>query len=112
MTHLATVNERLYRAVCAACRYFRCTLCFRRIWCHQIHTNIVYRFSMQSLSDLTALLERLISAIPALNLDGDDLEEYSTVLLRLQNQVETGEPSERIVKECLAYLEQFKSRAA
>ena len=67
---------------------------------------------MQTMSDLTALLEKYVAAIPALNLDGDDLEEYSTVLLRLQNQVETGEPSERIVKECLAYLEQFKSRAA
>jgi hypothetical protein len=34
------------------------------------------------------------------------------VLLRLQNQVETAEPSEWIVKECLAYLEQFNSQAA
>lgn len=67
---------------------------------------------MQSLSDLTALLERYIAAIPSLNLDGDDLEEYSTVLLRLQNQVETGEPSERIVRECLAWLQGFESRAA
>ncbi len=67
---------------------------------------------MQTLSDPTALLEKYVAAIPALNLDGDDLEEYSTVLLRLQNQVGTGEPSERFVKECLTYLEQFKSRAA
>jgi hypothetical protein len=67
---------------------------------------------MQTLTDLTALLEKYIAAIPALNLDGDELEEYSTVLLRLQNQVETGEPSERIVKECLAYLERFKTKAA
>jgi len=47
---------------------------------------------MPSLTDLTALLEKYIAAIPALNLDGDDLEEYSTVLLRFQNQIETGEP--------------------
>lgn len=67
---------------------------------------------MHTLTDLTELLEKYIAAISALNLDGDDLEEYSTVLLRLQNQVETGEPSERIVKECLAFLEQFRSKAA
>lgn len=67
---------------------------------------------MQTLTDLTALLEKYIAAIPNLSLDGDELEEDSTVLMRLQNQVETGEPSERIVKECLAYLEQFKSKAA
>ena len=67
---------------------------------------------MPTLTDLTALLEKYIAAIPALNLDGDELEEYSTLILRLQNQVETGEPSERIVKNCLAYLEQFRSQAA
>jgi hypothetical protein len=67
---------------------------------------------MQTLTDLTALLEKYISAIPALNLDGDELEEYSTVLLQFQNQLETGEPIERVVKKCLAYQEQFKSQAA
>ncbi|WP_348264124.1 hypothetical protein P8935_06210 [Telmatobacter sp. DSM 110680] len=67
---------------------------------------------MQTLTELTALLDKYIAGIPALNLDGEDLEEYSTILLRLQNQVETGEPSERVVRECLAYLEQFKSQAA
>ena len=67
---------------------------------------------MPTLTDLTALLEKYIAAVPTLNLDGDDLEEYSTVLLQFQNQVETGEPSERVVKKCLAYLEQFKSQAA
>ena len=67
---------------------------------------------MQTLSDLTLLLEKYIAGIPALNLDGDELEEYSTVLLQFQNQLETGEPSERVVKKCLAYLERFKSQAA
>ena len=67
---------------------------------------------MQSLTDLTALVEKYAAAIPALNLDGDDLEEYSTVLLRLQNQVESGDPSDRVVSECLAWLAQFESRAA
>ncbi|WP_348261320.1 hypothetical protein P8935_16120 [Telmatobacter sp. DSM 110680] len=67
---------------------------------------------MQTLTVLTALVEKYAAGIANLNLDGDELEEYSTVLLRLQNQVETGEPSERIVKECLAYLERFRTRAA
>lgn len=67
---------------------------------------------MPTLTDLTALVEKYVDSIPTLNLDGDELEEYSTMLLRLQNQVETGEPSEWIVRECLAYLEQFKSQAA
>jgi hypothetical protein len=60
---------------------------------------------MQTLTDPIVLLEKYIEAIPALNLDGNEMEEYSTVLLRLQNQLETGERSERIVKECLAYLD-------
>ena len=47
-----------------------------------------------TLTDLGKLVERFAAAIPELNLDGDEQEEYSTMLLRLQNQVETGEPSE------------------
>ena len=67
---------------------------------------------MQSLSDLTALVEKHAASLPDLNLDSDEQEEYSTMLLWLQNQVETGEPSERIVKKCLAYFGRFESRAA
>lgn len=67
---------------------------------------------MPSLTDLSALVEKLAREVSTLNLDGDELEEYSTMLLRLQNQVEAGEPSERIVNECLTYLAGFESRAA
>lgn len=67
---------------------------------------------MPTLIDLTALVEKLASHIPDLNLDGDEQEEYSTMLLRLQNQVETGEPSSAIVDRCLAYFKHFESRAA
>lgn len=56
--------------------------------------------------------QRQKTGIPDLNLDGDEQEEYSTMLLRLQNQVETGEPSEWIVNECLEYFERVESRAA
>lgn len=59
---------------------------------------------MQTLLDLHLLVDEFAAAISELNLDGDELEEYSTMLLRLQNQVETGEPSEAIVNECLNYL--------
>jgi hypothetical protein len=34
------------------------------------------------------------------------------MLLWLQNQVETGEPSERIVQQCLEYFGRFESLAA
>ena len=67
---------------------------------------------MRTLTDLTALMAKYAVAIPDLKLDGDELEEYSTMLLWLQNQVETGEPSEAIVRQCLAYFARFESRAA
>ena len=67
---------------------------------------------MLTLSDLTSLVEKFAAAIPDLNLDGDEQEEYSTMLLRLQNQVETGEPREWIVNECLEYFKRVESCAA
>jgi hypothetical protein len=67
---------------------------------------------MPTITDLSELLEKYAAAIPNLDLDGEEQEEYSTMLLWLQNQVETGEPSERIVTECIAYFKQFNSRAA
>ena len=67
---------------------------------------------MPTLTELTALVDKFATALPNLNLDGDEQEEYSTMLLWLQNQVETGEPSARIVNECLTYLNRFESRAA
>lgn len=62
---------------------------------------------MPTFTDLDALLQQYAAAIPDLNLDGDDQEEYSTMLLRLQNTIETGEPNARIVNESLAYLSRF-----
>lgn len=67
---------------------------------------------MPTLTELGALVEKLAAGIPDLNLDGDEQEEYSTMLLWLQNQVETGEPSEAIVNECLAYFKRLESQAA
>jgi len=67
---------------------------------------------MQSLAELSALVKRFAAAIPGLNLEGDELEDYSTVLLWLQNQVETGAPNETIVNICMNYFKRFESQAA
>ena len=67
---------------------------------------------MPTLTELSSLVEKLAAVIPDLNMDGDDQEEYSTMLLWLQNQVETGEPNEAIVNECLAYFKRLETRAA
>ena len=67
---------------------------------------------MQSLYRLYMLVDKYATEIEKLDLDGDQLEEYSTVLLHLQNQVETGEPSDKIVNHCLAYLEKFSAPMA
>ena len=67
---------------------------------------------MQTLYSLYMLVDKYATQIEKLNLDGDQLEEYSTVLLRLQNQVETGEPSHKIVTQCLACLNKFSSPIA
>jgi hypothetical protein len=67
---------------------------------------------MQSLLDLNLLVDRYAALLPDLDLDGDEQEEYSTMLLRLQNQVETGKPSEWIVNECLEWLMRFTTTKA
>ena len=67
---------------------------------------------MQSLLDLQVLVDKNAAALPNLNLEGDDQEEYSTMLLWLQNQLETGEPSAKIVGECLRYFKRYEWVAA
>ena len=67
---------------------------------------------MPNIMELSALVERYAAALSKLNLDGDEQEEYSTMLLWLQNQVELGEPSDRIVRQCLEYFGRLESRAA
>lgn len=67
---------------------------------------------MPNILELGALVQRYAAALSKLNLDGDEQEEYSTMLLWLQNQVETGEPSERIVQQSLEYFGRFESLAA
>jgi len=50
---------------------------------------------MQSLLDLHLLVDKYAEILPHLALDGDKQEEYSTMLLWLQNQVEGGTPNPR-----------------
>jgi hypothetical protein len=67
---------------------------------------------MQSLLDLHLLVDKFAALLPDLNLDGDEQEEYSTMLLRLQNQVEGCEPNETFVDHCLDWLDRFTTKAS
>jgi hypothetical protein len=62
---------------------------------------------MQTAYSLYKLVDKYASEIEKLNLNGAQLAEYSTVLCHLQKQVETGEPSHKIVNHWLAYLSKF-----
>jgi len=67
---------------------------------------------MQSLLDLDLLVDKFAARLPDLNLDGDEQEEYSTMLLWLQNQVEGGTPNQTFVDQCLDWLERFTTKAS
>ena len=59
---------------------------------------------MSTQTDLDTLVAKLVAAIPELGLPGKEQEEYCTMLLRLQHQIDTGKPSEAVVYKCLAYF--------
>jgi len=59
---------------------------------------------MQSVYSLYKFVDKYASDIEKSNLNGAQLAEYSTFLLHVQNGVETGEPSHKIVSQWLAYL--------
>lgn len=59
-------------------------------------------------TDPHVLVDEFAARLETLELSGDNQEEYSTVLCRLQNQAERGEPNGSIIDECLAYLGRFK----
>ncbi|MBS1801808.1 MAG: hypothetical protein JST28_00495 [Acidobacteria bacterium] len=59
---------------------------------------------MQSVYSLYKLVDKYASEIEKRDLNGAQLAEYSSVLRQLQQQVETGEPSQKIVNHWLAYL--------
>ena len=60
---------------------------------------------MHTAIDLNARVGSYAAALPNLSLSSDDKEECSTVLLWLKNILETGAPNERIVRECVEYLD-------
>lgn len=66
----------------------------------------------QSAYSLYKLVDRYASEVEKLNLNTAQLAEYSTVLNQLQRQVETGEPSHKIVSAWLAYLSKLSIRFA
>jgi hypothetical protein len=55
-------------------------------------------------TDLRALVEELAARLESINLNGDDQEEYSSMLCRLENQADREEPNYAIVVECVAYF--------
>jgi hypothetical protein len=65
---------------------------------------------MQSLLDLHLLVDKYAALLPKLELNGDEQEEYSTMLLWLQNQVEGGTPNVTFVNQCLDWLERFSAQ--
>ena len=67
---------------------------------------------MQSLLDLHLLVDKYVEALLHLSLNGDEQEEYSTMLLCLQNHVEGGTPNPKTVGHCLDWLECFTERFA
>ena len=67
---------------------------------------------MKSIYTLCQLVEQYASEIEKLNLDGDQLREYGTILVRLQSTVGTGHPNESIVNGCLRSLSEWNHRQA
>ena len=67
---------------------------------------------MRSMYNLYLLVDKYATQIEKLNLDGDELEQYSSVLLQLQNEVEGGAQSERIVEQCIEMLRRFTSKVS
>jgi hypothetical protein len=61
---------------------------------------------MHTAIDLNSVVDSYAATLPTLNLSSDDREEYSTVLSWLQKLIESGAPKERVVRECVEYLDQ------
>jgi hypothetical protein len=60
-------------------------------------------------TDLNALVEEFaIQLEHHLQLTGNEQEEFSTVLGRLEAQADRSEPNEAIAEECLKYLSRWK----
>lgn len=62
---------------------------------------------MQPLLDLHLRVDNFAAARLALKLTGHEHEEYSSMLLWLQNRIEGGTPNQTFVNRCLEWLERF-----
>jgi hypothetical protein len=63
---------------------------------------------MQPVLDLYLLVDEYAALVPKLN--GEDKDEYSTMLLHLQKQMEGGTPNETFVDRCLIWLAWYNSQ--
>ena len=75
------------------------------------HTNPIKDGCMQSPLGLNLLVDKYAELLPTLDLNGDDQEEYSTMLLWLQNLAEGGTPNDTYVDKCLDWLDRFTAQA-
>jgi hypothetical protein len=76
-----------------------------------IHTDLNYTICMAT-SNLHALVEGLAARLEWLNLSGDDQEEFSTMLCRLEDQADQDQPNHAIVEECVAFLSRPQFRVS
>jgi hypothetical protein len=67
---------------------------------------------MALLTDFDHVVDGFARRLESLDLTGDEQEEYSTVLNRLENQVDREQPNYAIVVECARYLSQFPRASA
>jgi hypothetical protein len=63
-------------------------------------------------SDIHFLVDKCAARIEALELSGEEQGEYSTMLSRLEDQIDRKEPDWKIVEECLTYLDRLETRVA
>jgi hypothetical protein len=66
---------------------------------------------MATATDLHTLVDEFAARLETLNLSGDDQEEFSTMLSRLENQADREEPNYAVV-ECVAYFGRFAVSSA
>lgn len=63
---------------------------------------------MATLTDLNSLVQEFADRLESLQLEGDEQEEYSTMLCRLEDQVDRGDANYAIVVECVNYLSRYR----
>ena len=67
---------------------------------------------MATATELHTLVEDFAARLESLNLSGDDQEEYSTMLCRLENQAHREEPNYAIIVECVACFWRYSVSSA